>query len=86
MDTCEICELAHKTALHYHPSYAPIKIEALPVPRKDEIDTLIEYWHTSKVHSHVCYERMQYTVRWFCKKYPDVKPTVAYKWLEQQIS
>jgi hypothetical protein len=47
--------------------------------------TLIEYWHTSKAHSHKTYERMQYVTRWFVKKYPDIKPSIAYKWIDRLI-
>ena len=86
LPTCDICQLNHETVRHNALENQPIHIEPMPAPRKDEIDTLIEYWHTSKCHSSSRYDRMQYVVRWFCKKYPSVGPNVAYKWLDQQLA
>ena len=84
MEICSICELNHPTNLHYSPEYAPVQIKPMPNPTRHKVDTLIEYWHISKAHSNDRYERMQYTVRWFCKKYA-VKPAIAYKWLDRQL-
>src|SRR4030095_407728 len=81
--TCDVCLLNHPT--EQHSAFKPIKVAAMPTPRADQTAVLIEYWHISKAHSHCGHERRQYVVRWFCKRFPDVKPTVAYKWLERAI-
>ena len=52
---------------------------------KQQEDELMQIWYTSKT-AHAGegkYVRMQWTVKWYCKRHPECKGLVVYKALDR---